>query len=379
MIFRSDPEKMLRRSIQRLVKEKIIPDARKWDRECQFPFENMKRFAELGILGLRIPKRYGGSERGLFEAVIILEEIGKADASSAVNLHVQLNASPIYLILYGNEEVRKRFLPALVSGDLLFSMAQTEPEVGSNLNDLRTTARPEGSHYIVNGTKTMITLGSVADVHLVYLRFEDDNSIGCLLLERDTDGFSVGKKEDFMGLRGLGTSELIFKNCRVPKENVLIKGAGSLRKMLTLFNGTRVGLASISLGIAKGAFEETLRYSKIRTISGKPLISLQGLQWKLADMAIEIEAMRELIYKASKDTKLDGFPNEFISSAAKILAAEGAVKITNMAMDLFGGYGYSKEFPIERYLREAKGMLYVGGTTDVLRNAIGTYLKKSKI
>lgn len=379
MMLRSNVEELIRRCTARLVKSQIMPLARNWDENRRYPLENMKKFAELGLLGLRIPREYGGSERGLFDAVIILEEIAKADASTAVNLHIQLNASPLYIVAYGGESLKRKFLPALVSGKALFSMAQTEPEVGSDLTGLRTLARPEGSYYVVNGTKTMITMGANADVHLIYLRFEDDNSIGCLVLEKDTEGFSVGKGEDFLGLRGLGSAELIFQDCRVPRENVLIKGPGSLRKMLTLFNGTRVGLASISLGIAEAAFEEALRYSKLRTVSGKPLIAYQGLQWRLAEMAINIEAMKSLVYSAAHDTKLNGFPDQFTSSVARIAASEGAVKITNMAMDMFGGYGYSKEFRVERYLREAKGMLYVGGTVDVLRNAIGSYLKKKSI
>ena len=222
----------------------------------------------------------------------------------------------------------------------------------------------------------MITMGANADVHLVYLRFDDDNSIGCLLIEKDTEGFSVGNKENFLGLRGLGSAELVFQDCRVPEENVLIKGPGSLRKMLVMFSGTRVGLASISLGIAGAAFEEALRYSKLRTIAGKPLISFQGLQWKLADMAIDLEAIKHLVYSAAKDTKQNGFPDQFTSSVAKIAASEGAVRITNTALEIFGGYGYSKEFPMERYLREAKGMVFVGGTVDVMRNAIGSFFQK---
>lgn len=378
-MLRSNVEELIKKCAIRFVDSQIRPLARKWDENKQYPLENMKKFAELGVLGLRIPKQYGGSGRGLFDAVIILEQIAKADASTAVNLHVQLNASPLYIMLYGGEEVKKKFLPALVSGRSLFSMAQTEPEVGSNLTELRTLARSEGSHYVVNGTKSMITMGANAEVHLIYLRFDDDNSIGCLLLEKDTEGFSVGKSEDFLGMRGLGSAELVFQDCRVPEENVLLKGPGSLKKMLTMFNGTRVGLASISLGIAEAAFEEALRYSKLRIISGKPLIALQGLQWKLADMAINVEAMKHLVYSAAQDTKLNGFPDQFTSSAARIVASEGAVKITNMAMDIFGGYGYSKELSIERYLRDARGMIYVGGTTDILRNAIGSYLHKKHV
>ncbi|OEU44841.1 MAG: hypothetical protein BBJ60_06270 [Desulfobacterales bacterium S7086C20] len=378
-MLRSNVEELLKQCTSRFVKSQIMPQARKWDENKQYPLENMKKFAELGLLGLRIPKKYGGSGRGLLDAVIVLEQIAKADASTAVNLHVQLNASPLFVMLYSGEEVKRKLLPALVSGKALFSMAQTEPEVGSNLTELRTLARVEGSYYVVNGTKTMITMGSIAHVHLVYLRFDDDNSIGCLLLEKETKGFSVGKSENFLGLRGLGSTELVFQDCRVPKENLLLKGPGSLRKMLTLFNGTRVGLASISLGIAGAAFEEALKYSKLRTISGKPLIAFQGLQWKLADMAITLEAMKHLVYSAAKDTKLNGFPDQFTSSAARIFSSEGAIKIANTALDIFGGYGYSKEFPMERYLREAKGMTFVGGTIDVLRNAIGSYLSKKNM
>jgi butyryl-CoA dehydrogenase len=362
--------------IVKFVKNEISPLASRWDEKGEYPAENMKRFADLGILGLRIPPKYGGSGKSLFDSVLILEQIAKVDASTAINLHIQQNASPIYILEYGTEKVRKRFLPLLASGKILFSMAQTEPNAGSSLNDLRTTAKSAGDYYILNGTKCMITMGKNADVHLVYVRFDDDQSIGCLLVEKSREGFSTGGKEDFLGLRGLDSHELVFQDCQVPKENVLIKGPGSLKKMLTMFNGTRVGLASVSLGIASGAFEETLRYSKIRTVSSRPLIERQGIQWKLADMLIKIEEMRQMVYSAANDTSLSGFPGILSSSAARIVASEGTVEVTNMAMDIFGSYGYSKEYPIERYLRDARGTTFIGGTPEILRNAIGGYLKK---
>lgn len=367
----TDMEKFVQEVIVKFVKNEILPFARRWDENKEYPYENMKKFADLGILGLRIPARYGGSGRSLFESVLILEQIAKADASTAVNLHIQHNGSPIYILEYGAEKLRKKFLPLLPSGKVLFSMAQTEPGAGSSLSDLATTAKASGDYYIVNGNKFMITMGKSADVHLVYVKFHDDNSLGCLLVEKGTSGLFQGGGENFLGLRGLNTGELVFNNCRVPQENVLIKGRGGLKKMLTLFNGTRVGLASISLGIAKAAFEEALKYAKVRTISGKSLIQYQGLQWKLADMAIKVEEMRRMVYFAAKDTSVNGFPSPFISSAARIVASEGAVEVTNMAMNIFGAYGYSKEYPIERFLRDAKGTTYIGGTPEVLRNTIG--------
>ena len=325
---------------------------------------------------MRVPTQFGGSGGSLFDAVLVVEEIAKIDASTATNLHVQLNATPIYIMKYGGDEIKEKFLTRLCKGETLFSMAQTEPDVGSNLRDLRTTARPENNSYAINGTKSMISLARVADVHLVYLRFTDDNSIGCLLVENKTEGLEVGKKEEFLGLRGMSSAELVFKECRVPKENVLVKGPGSLKKMLTLFNGTRVGLGSISMGIAEAAFEEALAYSKVRMISGKQLIEYQGIQWKLADMAIKIECMKHLVYSAALDTQVEGFPSPFDSSVARVAAAKGALEVTNMAMEILGGYGYSKEFSLERYLRDARGLTFTGGTLEVLYNTIAHYLKE---
>jgi alkylation response protein AidB-like acyl-CoA dehydrogenase len=336
----------------------------------------MRQLGKLGILGLRVPTQYGGSGGSLFDAVFVLEEIAKIDASTATNLHVQLNATPIYIMKYGSEEIKEKFLTRLCEGRTLFSMAQTEPDVGSDLRDLRTTAKLEGSFYTINGTKSMISQAPVADVHLVYLRFSDDNSIGCLLVENGTEGLEVGKKEEFLGLRGMGSAELVFKDCRVQKDNVLVKGPGSLRKMLTLFNGTRVGLGSTSLGVAEAAFEEALAYSKIRIISGKPLIEYQGIQWKLTDMAIKIESMKHLVYSAALDTQVEGFPSPFNSSVARVSAAKGALEVTNMAMEILGGYGYSKEYSLERYLRDARGLTFTGGTLEVLYNTIAHYLRE---
>jgi alkylation response protein AidB-like acyl-CoA dehydrogenase len=378
-MLRSDAHSMMRKFMVRFVKEEVEPLAKYRDENRQYGEELMRKFAELKILGMRIPSKYGGSDRSLFDSVIILEQIAKMDASTAINLHIQHNASPIYLCNEGNKKVRRKFLPPFVAGDILFSMAQTEPDVGSNLNDLSTTASLEGDSYVVNGTKCMISMGRSADVHLVYVRFTDDDSIGCLLIEKGTKGLYQGGHENFLGLRGLDSGELVFNKCVVPRENVLIKGKGGLRKMLTFFNGTRVGLSSISLGIAQGAFEETVRYMKQRTITRKPLIDFQGLQWRLADMAVKLEAMKHLVYSAAQDTSWNGFPSPMSSSAAKIMCVEGAMDITNSAMNIFGGYGYSKEYPVERYLREARGTNYIGGTPEVLRNAIGFYLKNQNI
>ena len=378
-MLRSDFQQLIRKIVIQFAKNEIAPFARKWDENREYPEEIMKKLGELRLLGMRIPTRYGGSGRGLIDSVIVLKEVAKADASTAINLHIQHNASPLYIVLYGSEEVKEKFLVPFTEGKILFSMAQTEPDVGSDLKEISTTARPAGDSYIVNGAKCMITLGRSADVHLVYVRFEDDNSIGCLLIERGTEGFYQGGHEDFLGLRGLNSGELAFKDCVVPKEHVLVKGRGSLKKMLTLFNGTRVGLSSISLGIAEAAFEEALRYSRVRFVSGKPLIEYQGIQWKLADMALKLESMRRLVYSAAKDSGFNGFPSPYISSLCKIAAVEGAGYITNNAMDIFGGYGYSREYPIERYLREARGTSFIGGTPEVMRNAIGSYLKTNEI
>jgi alkylation response protein AidB-like acyl-CoA dehydrogenase len=371
----SELHRMILDSVKRIIKEEILPDVKRRDEKGEFPLDAMNRFAELGLLGLRIPKEYGGSGQGLFESVLVLEEVAKADASTAVNLHIQLNGPPIYILEFGNEEMKNRYLPSLCSGKILFSMAQTEPDAGSSLADIKTLARPDGKNYIVNGKKVMIAMGKRANAHLVYVRFHDDNSIGCLIVQKETAGFSTGSVEDFLGLKGLESSELIFQDCPVPMENVLIKGHGAFQKMMSMFNGARIGLASISLGIAEAAFEDALRYTKVRIISGRPLMEFQGIQWKIAEMAIKIEAMRNIIHTASQDRSNGGYPGPFLSSIAKIMAAEGALKVTNMAMDIFGAYGYSKEYPIERYLRDARGATFLGGTPEVLRNRIMACLK----
>lgn len=369
----------LRDAARKLAQEHIRPNAARWDRNEEFPVENKHRLAELGYLGLSIDPQYGGSGAGLVSTYLVVEEIAKVDMLTALIVHDQ-NVSPRIIANHAPEPLRQRVLPAVARGELECSIAWTEPQAGSDGTAIRTTATRDGDDYIVNGQKVFTTFGDRADMHLVYARFAPGTGargIGTILVERDRPGVTVHRLENKMGVRGASECELFFDQVRVPASNVVTLGeAGHSRgfvQPLTIYNGTRVGMGVMALGVAEGAFELARDYMMVREQFGQKLCDMQGLRWMMADMLIEIEAARCLCYKALALVDA-GRPDPCLSSIAKVQATEMAQKVTLQCQQMFGGYGYFGALPLERMVRDVRMLTITGGTTQTQKNTIAGHI-----
>ncbi|OPX34892.1 MAG: butyryl-CoA dehydrogenase [Desulfobacteraceae bacterium 4484_190.1] len=341
--------------------------------ECEekYPFYSKEVLAEyrgLGLLGINMPEKYGGGGLTSFEAILAIEELARVSPIAALPVF-ETTVGPIRVVeQFGTEEQKKRFIPPSCRGEKLMSVAMTEPNAGTALTDLTTRAVLEGDHYVINGTKRFITGGGYQDLYMVYARFSETKGakgIGGIVVEKGSPGFEFGKQEKFMGLRGAASCDLIFQDCLVPKDNVVIP-EGGFAKLMQAFDVERCGNATQSLGIAWGALEEAKKYSQERKAFGKPICEFQAVQLLLADMAMKVEAARLLIYRAVTNAG-KGLPSIFESSVAKCFSNEMAKEVTDMAMQVFGGYGYSTEYPIERMFRDSRGWPFAAGTVQIQR------------
>lgn len=376
----SEEEKMHKEMVRNLAEKEFKPLAAKLDVEGTFPRENIKKLAELGLLGITIPEEYGGAGGDTFSLVITLGEIAKACASTAGVLLIHAGVASGAISHYGTVEQKERFLPDLASGKRLSAFAMTEPEAGSAATDLKTTARPDDNSYVINGTKCFISNAGQAQVYTVVLRFGDipgAKGLGAVIVEEGCAGFHIGKIEKKMGLCAFPTGELIFEDCRVPKENVIF-GPGGFKNIMSAFNGERCGNSAISLGIAEASFEEALKYAQARKQFGKAISDFQGVQWMLADMKIKIEAARLLIYKAIASAR-GSFPPLLEASIAKTFANEMVIDVTSKALQIHGAYGYTKEYTVERLYRDARAWAIAGGTAQMQRNMIASQLLGRKL
>ncbi len=377
VMFELAPElEDFRKTIRRLAENEFQDKAAYWDEHEQFPQENKDLLARLGYLGLMIPEKYGGAGAPLIQGVIMLEELARVCFNTALVCQLYLNGPSRAIAVLGTEEQKERFLPGVARGEYFFSIAISEPDAGSATTDLKTTAVEDGDAYILNGTKSFITGGHLCTHALVFARFGDSKGakgIGALIVERGMKGFEVGKPERKMGGRGVAETELYFENCRVPKENVLVYGDPNsnegFKKLMTSFGPERCGNAAMCVGLAQGAFEHALNYSRQRHQFGRPIMEFQGIQWKIADMATQIHAARLMVYQAAA-SGADGFPDPLKTAMAKLYANEMAQRVTNEALQIHGHYGYTREFPLERMVRDARGFSLGGGTTEILRNTI---------
>ncbi len=373
----------LRDAARRLAQQEFRDKAARWDREERFPEENKHRLAELGYLGLSMEREYGGSEAGLVSTYLVIEELAKVDLLTAMIVHDQ-NVSPRIVANHGPEELRRRVLPGVVKGEIECSIAWTEPEAGSDGTAIRTTATREGDFYIVNGQKVFTTFGDRAHMHLVYARFGPSRGakgIGTILVERDSPGLTVRKIEGKMGVRGAAENELFFDNVRVPASNVVTLGDPENSRgfvgPLTIYNGTRVGMGVMALGVAEGAFDLAREYMTVREQFGQKLCEMQGLRWMMADTLIEIEAARCLCYKAL--ALIDaGKPDPALCSMAKVFATEMAQRVTLQCQQMFGGYGYFGLLPLERMVRDVRMLTLTGGTTQTQKNVIAGHIFSQK-
>lgn len=369
-------------AIQKMVKEltekTIAPKAAHYDHTEEFPWENIKKMSEMGLMGLPVPEEYDGAGMDALSYVVAIEEIARGCAATAVVMAVHTSTCVLPLIQFGTEEQRKKFVPPLARGEKIGAFALTEPNAGSDASALATTAIENGDSWVLNGTKTFITNGEVASTYIVLAtvdKSQGTKGITAFIVEKDTPGFSIGKKEEKMGIRASSTTELIFENCRIPKENLFGKiGEGFKIAMMTL-DSARIGIGAQALGIAQGALDQAIAYSKERVQFGKPIAAQQGIAFKLADMAMKVESARHLVYHAAQ-LKDAGLPYGKESAMAKCFAADRAMEVTVEAVQVLGGYGYSREYPVERMMRDAKITQIYEGTNEIQRVVIANHLLK---
>lgn len=372
----SDSSDVLKESISRFAREQLTDLAKELEEKDESPSQEwMRRFADLGVLGINVPEEYGGQGLSHYDAVIALEEFAKI--SSAVAMPVfEANFGPMSVIVhFGPEELKKRVLPKVCSGEMVVAVSMSEPDAGTALTDLKTRAVVSAGKVVINGMKRWCSGAGHAEAYLVYCRMSDAPGaagIGAVLVERGSRGLTFGKREHLMGFRGIMTADMFFDNVEVPVENIVVP-AGNFRKLMEAFDLERCGNTTMSIGIASGAFEFVLDYIQDRKQFGKAIIDFQAVQLKVAEMAMKVEAARLLLHKAVKDAG-SGLPSMLSSSMAKCFANEMVREVTGTAMQLMGGYGYSKQFDMERRLRDAWGWGIAGGTIDVQKTNIAAAL-----
>jgi len=374
----TEEQKMLKTMVQDFATKELEPIAAQIDEESKFPAENVKKMAELGLTGLGFPEEYGGSGGGATEICIAEEEISRVCASTgAIYISTAgLTGHPLYI--FGNEEQRKRFVTPVATGEKLGAFALTEAGAGSDPASLEATATRHNNGYLLNGTKIFITNGAEADIILVFATVDKSlrhRGIAAFVVEKDTPGFSVGKLEHKLGIRASSTAELLFEDCFVPEENRLGNDGDGFKIALNTIDASRVTVAAQAVGIAQGAFDKSLTYAKERQQFGQPIANFQAIQWMLADMATQIDAARLLTYRAAY-LQDNGLPFVKEASMAKVFAAETSSFVTNKAIQIYGGYGYIKEHPLERYLRDAKITEIYEGTSEMQRMTIARQLIK---
>ena len=372
---------MIRDLARQIAREKIQPVAAKYDAEGIFPWDIVKVMSDSDLFGVYIEEKYGGTGGGCMELVLATEELSKA--CGGISLALAATALGTYpIILFGTEEQKQKYLPDLAKGKRLAAFALTEAGAGSDAAAVATTAQKKGDHYILNGTKQWITNGGEAEVYTVVAsvdRSKGARGAACFIVEKGTPGFEFGKKEDKMGIRASCTRELVFTDCKIPRENLLGKEGGGFIVAMKTFDQSRPGVASQALGIAQGALDLTVAYIKERKQFGKPISSFQGVQFMLADMATEIEAARALIYATARMVDSGAKKISKDSAIAKLFASDMAMKVTTDCVQLFGGYGYMRDYPIEKYMRDAKITQIYEGTNQIQRAVIAANLIKEKI
>ena len=376
--FLNEEQQMIKELAARIADEKIAPVALQYDEDGVFPMDIVKVLADSDLCGVYIEEKYGGLGGGVFEMSLVVEELSRACGGiSLAFAGTGLGCFPI--ALFGSDEQKERTLPYIASGEKLAAFGLTEANAGSDAAGIRTTAAKDGDGYVLNGTKQWITNGGYADIYTVIActdRKKGARGFSAFIVEKDTPGFSFGKKEDKMGIRASSTRELVFNDCRIPKENLLGReGMGFIVAMKTL-DRTRPGVAAQALGIAQGAFDAALKYSRERVQFGQAISSFQAVQHMLSDMAIQIEAARSLVYQTCRhiDSGAKNFSKE--SAMCKVFSSDTAMKVTIDAVQILGGYGYMKEYPVEKMMRDAKITQIYEGTNQIQRNVIALELIK---
>ncbi|EAQ02558.1 butyryl-CoA dehydrogenase [Pseudooceanicola batsensis HTCC2597] len=377
-MFKLDPElEDFRNEVRKLAEREFAPMAAHWDDKEEFPTANRDKLAELGYLGMFIPEEYGGSGAPVIQGTVFLEEMARVCFNTALVSQLYLNGPSRAISVLGNEEQKKRFLPDMAAGRKFIAIAISEPEAGSAVTDLRTTATKDGDGWVLNGNKCWSTGAHVADYALVFCRFgkaSGAKGIGAFVVDLKKPGARIGHISLKMGGRGLTEAEIILENYKAGPEDVLVEGdpesSRSFALLMSSFGPERVGNAAMCVGLAQGAFDAAKAYSEIRHQFGRPIKEFQGLQWKIADMATQVHAARLMVYRAATNPAPNGFPDPMDATMAKLYANEMAQKVTNEALQIHGHNGYTREYPLERMVRDARGFALGGGTVEILRNTI---------
>ena len=376
---KSENQQMVIESAKQFAEKHIRPNIMKWDETQEFPVEIFKKLGELGMMGVLIPEKYGGSGFGYFEYVDIIDQISQVDPSIGLSLAAHNSLCSGHIMSFGNEKQKEKYLPKLATAEHIGAWGLTEPNTGSDAANMKTVAEKKGDHYVLNGTKNFITHGKSGDVAVVIARTGekgDSRGMSAFIVEKGTPGFSAGKKEDKLGMRASETTEIVFEDCEIPEENLLGKEGEGFIQAMQVLDGGRISIAALSLGTAKGAYYHALKYSQERHQFDKPISSFQGISFKLADMETQIDASDLLTHQAAY-FKNQGQASTKLSSMAKYYASECAIEVTRQAVQIHGGYGFIKEFPVEKFYRDVKLCTIGEGTTEIQKLVIARELLKS--
>lgn len=374
----SESQEMVRKMVKDFTEKNIRKHVMEWDEAQFFPVDTFKQLGKLGLMGVLVPENYGGSGFGYQEYVDVIVEISKVCGSVGLSVAAHNSLCTGHILAFGTEEQKQNWLPKLASAEWIGAWGLTEANTGSDALRMMTTAVLDGDEYVLNGAKNWITHGKTGDIAVVMVRtgeVGDSKGISAIVVERGTPGFSAGKKENKLGMRASETTEMIFDNCRVPKANILGNVGEGFKQAMKVLDGGRISIAALSLGIAKGAYEAALAYSKERHQFGQPISSFQGISFKLADMATEIEAA-ELLIRQAADLKNRHLPMTKESAMAKYFASEVAVRVSTEAIQIFGGYGYTKDFPVEKFYRDSKLCTIGEGTSEIQKLVISRAVLK---
>ncbi|MED3527510.1 acyl-CoA dehydrogenase AcdA [Bacillus thuringiensis] len=374
----SEEHEMIRKMVRDFAKNEVAPTAAERDEEERFDRELFDQMAELGLTGIPWPEEYGGIGSDYLAYAIAIEELSRVCASTGVTLsaHTSLAGWPIFK--FGTEEQKQKFLRPMAEGKKIGAYGLTEPASGSDAGGMKTIAKRDGDHYILNGSKIFITNGGIADIYVVFALTDPESKqrgTSAFIVESDTPGFSVGKKESKLGIRSSPTTEIMFEDCRIPVENLLGEEGQGFKVAMQTLDGGRNGIAAQAVGIAQGALDASVEYARERHQFGKPIAAQQGIGFKLADMATDVEAARLLTYQAAW-LESEGLPYGKESAMSKVFAGDTAMKVTTEAVQVFGGYGYTKDYPVERYMRDAKITQIYEGTQEIQRLVISRMLTK---
>ena len=379
--FSSENLQMIEQSAKDFATTHILPYVMEWDEAQHFPVDVMKKLGELGFLGVLVPEEYGGSGLGYQEYISIITEIGKVCGSIGLSVAAHNSLCTGHIMYFGNEDQKQKYLTKLATGEYIGAWGLTEPNTGSDAGRMKCVAVKDGDHYVLNGTKNFITHGKSGDIAVVIARtgeLLDSHGMTAFVVERGTPGFSAGKKENKLGMRASETAEMIFSDCRIHESQVLGEVGDGFIQAMKVLDGGRISIAALSIAIAKGAYEASVKYAKEREQFGKPIAQFQGISFKLADMATKIQAA-ELLTRKAADMKNKNMKMTKQGAMAKLYASEICVEIANDAVQIFGGYGYTKDFPVEKFYRDSKLCTIGEGTSEIQKVVISRLILKGDV